>query len=290
MPEMTLSEFLGYAFSENSVVLYPLIAGILISLCSALIGTGLVQKRYSMIGDGLSHFGFFTMALALVIGVEAYITVSLPLVMIAAFLLLRIKENSKIKADAVIAIIATSSLAIGTLMMTSLDSVNGVRDVCNYMFGNNTFFGMTDTDFVISVIMSLALIFSFVLLYNRFFAVTFDDSFARASGVKADVYNTLLALMVAIVIVVGMKIMGTMLISSLIIFPSLSAARIFRKYKSVILLSSVISVGCYIFGFVFSCMYGLAPGASVVIVNLAVFCICAAIGKIKNSICKKKVD
>ena len=290
MPEMTLSEFLGYAFSENSVVLYPLIAGILISLCSALIGTGLVQKRYSMIGDGLSHLGFFTMALALVIGVEAYITVSLPLVMIAAFLLLRIKENSKIKADAVIAIIATSSLAIGTLMMTSLDSVNGVRDVCNYMFGNNTFFGMTDTDFVISVIMSLALVFSFVLLYNRFFAVTFDDSFARASGVKADVYNTLLALMVAIVIVVGMKIMGTMLISSLIIFPSLSAARIFRKYKSVILLSSVISVGCYIFGFVFSCMYGLAPGASVVIVNLAVFCVCALIGKIKNSICKKKVD
>ena len=290
MPEMTLSEFLGYAFSENSVVLYPLIAGILISLCSALIGTGLVQKRYSMIGDGLSHFGFFTMALALVIGVEAYITVSLPLVMIAAFLLLRIKENSKIKADAVIAIIETSSLAIGTLMMTSLDSVNGVRDVCNYMFGNNTFFGMTDTDFVISVIMSLALIFSFVLLYNRFFAVTFDDSFARASGVKADVYNTLLALMVAIVIVVGMKIMGTMLISSLIIFPSLSAARIFRKYKSVILLSSVISVGCYIFGFVFSCMYGLTPGASVVIVNLAVFCVCATIGKIKNSICKKKVD
>ena len=282
--EMTFSEFLTYAFMPDSVVIYPLVAGLLLSVCSALIGTSLVQKRYSMIGDGLSHFGFFTMALALAFGIDDYITLSLPLVVVAAFFLLRIKENSKIKADAAIALIATSSLAIGTLIMRSVNALNSVGDICNYMFGSNTFFGMTDLDFGVSMVMSIALIVLFVLLYNKFFAVTYDESFAAASGIKTGVYNTLLAMMVAVVIVIGMKIMGAMLISSLIIFPSLSAMRVFKKYKQTIICSVVISLVCYITGFVFSCMYGLAPGATIVVFNLFVFIVFTLVGTVKQKI------
>lgn len=267
-----LKDIFSYAF-----IVRALIVGILVALCSSLLGVSLVLKRYSMIGDGLSHVGFGTLAIAMALNM-APLQVSIPLVLLSAFLLLRISENSKIKGDAAIALISTSALAIGVMIIAL--TVGMTADVCNYMFG--TILAMNKSDVFLSISASIVVLVLYVLFYNRIFAVTFDESFARATGTKTGRYNMLIAFLTAIIIVIGMRMMGALLISSLIIFPALTSMRVFRSFKGVVISSAILSVICFFIGILISFQFSTPAGASVVIVNLAAFCIFSAIGMLKK--------
>lgn len=264
---MTLERFF-YIFTRQ-YVLYPFIAGILVSLVAALIGVSLVQKRYSMIGDGLSHVGFASLALSTVVGLSGSLWITLPIVTVSAVFLLRLRESGKMKGDAAIAILSTGALAVGTIMAQKTTGLGG--DVCNYMFGSTSIFAMTDVDFWTTVGFSLAMIFICLLFYHKFFLVSFDESFGRATGVNVSFYNTLLAILTAVTIVIGMKMMGAMLISSLIVFPALSSMRLFRTYRSVVISSAILAVFTYVVGFSLSIVLETPPGATVVIADIIVF-------------------
>ena len=250
-----------------------LIVGILVSLSAALLGVSLVLKRYSMIGDGLSHVGFCTLSIAAVMN-WAPLYFSIPIVVLAAFLLLRLSENGKIKGDAATALITTSSLAIGVIV-TSLGS-GMTTDVNNYMFGSILI--MSESDVTLSVILSVAVLTLFVLFYNKLLAVTFDESFAKATGIKAGLYNMLLAILTALTIVLGMRMMGTLLISGLIVFPALTSMGVFKKFKSVIICSAIVSVICFIIGMFGSYIFSTPAGASVVVANLITFVVFRIVG------------
>lgn len=252
-----------------------LIVGILVSLSAALLGVSLVLKRYSMIGDGLSHVGFCTLSIAAVMN-WAPLYFSIPIVVLAAFLLLRLSENGKIKGDAATALITTSSLAIGVIV-TSLGS-GMTTDVNNYMFGSILI--MSESDVTLSVILSVAVLTLFVLFYNKLLAVTFDESFAKATGIKAGLYNMLLAILTALTIVLGMRMMGTLLISGLIVFPALTSMGVFKKFKSVIICSAIVSVICFITGMFGSYIFSTPAGASVVVANLITFVVFRIVGTI----------
>jgi len=254
-------EMLSYTFLVRAVIV-----GALVSICAALLGVSLVLKRYSMIGDGLSHVGFGSLALATALNL-APLTVSIPIVVGAAFLLLRLRENSKIKGDAAIALVSTASLAIGVIIISRSTGMN--TDVCNYLFGS--ILTMSKTDVYLSIALSVIVMILFILFYNKLFAITFDESFARTNGVKTDMYNMLIALLTALTIVIGMRMMGAMLISSLIIFPALSSMRLFKQFKSVTICSAVISILCFFTGVIISYEFATPTGASVVIVNVIVF-------------------
>lgn len=243
-----------------------LIVGLLVALCASLLGVSLVLKRYSMIGDGLSHVGFGAMAVATALHV-APLAVAMPVVILAAFLLLRISENSKIKGDAAIAMISTTSLAIGVIVISRSRGKN--TDLYNYMFGN--ILAISDGDVILSVILSLVVLVLFVLFYNKIFAITFDENFARATGTHANLYNMLIALLTAVTIVLGMRLLGAMLISSLIIFPALTSMRLCKSFKSVILCSAAVSVITFFIGLVLSFLFDLPAGATVVVVSAAAF-------------------
>jgi zinc transport system permease protein len=252
--------------------------GALVSICAALLGVSLVLKRYSMIGDGLSHVGFGSLAVATALH-TAPLTVAIPIVVAAAFLLLRLSENSKIKGDAAIALISTGSLAVGVIIISQTTGMN--TDVCNYLFG--TILAMAKEDVYLSVALSITVLVLFILFYNKLFAITFDETFAKAAGIKTGLYNMLIALLTALTIVLGMRIMGAMLISSLIIFPALSSMRIFKKFKSVTICSSVISIFCFFTGVVISYIYATPTGASVVMVNIFIFVLFWLIENLRNS-------
>jgi zinc transport system permease protein len=255
-----------------SFLVRAFIVGLLVSLCASLLGVSLVLKRYAMIGDGLSHVGFGALAIAMAMN-AAPLAVSIPVVVLAAFVLLRISESSRIRGDSAIALISTSSLAIGVMVISMTTGMN--IDVCNYMFGS--ILSMKRSDVYLSVALSSAVLALFVLFYNKIFAVTFDETFARATGVRAGLYNMLIALLSAVTIVLGMRMMGALLISSLIIFPALSSMRVYRKFKTVVISSAIISVTCFFVGIVISYIYATPTGASVVSVNIAVFlAFCAA--------------
>ncbi|MBC8585468.1 metal ABC transporter permease [Youxingia wuxianensis] len=271
MLEMLIGLF-SYDFIRRALVV-----GTLVSLCAALLGVTLVLKRYSMIGDGLSHVGFGALSIALAANL-APLQVSVPVVVIAAFLLLRLSENSKIKGDAAIALIASSSVAIGVIVTSLSQGMN--TDVYNYMFGS--ILAMSSSDVFLSVILSVIVLVMFVFFYHRIFAVTFDEGFAKATGTKVGNYNILIALLTALTIVVGMRIMGTMLISSLIIFPALTSMRVCRTFKTVVISSAIISVVCFFLGILASFAFSLPAGASIVVVNLAVFGIFFIVGVIKE--------
>ncbi len=266
-----LAEMLSFGFIARA-----LIVGILISLCASLLGASLVLKRYSMIGDGLSHVGYGALAVAAAFNL-APLQVAIPVVVVTAFFLLKLSKNSKLNGDALIAIISCSALAIGMIVI-SVFEVN--IDVNSYMFGS--ILALQEGDIVLSVISSLAVIILYVLFYNRIFAVTFDESFSKATGIKTGLYNGLIALLTAVVTVVGMRLMGALLISGLIIFPSLSAMRICKSYRGVTLFSAIISVFCFITGLVITFYLPVPTGACIVVTNLAAFLICAVIGKIKE--------
>ena len=255
-----LLKMLSYPFMQRALVV-----GILVSLCAALLGVSLVLKRYSMIGDGLSHVGFGSLAIAAALGF-APLAFTIPVVVLAAFLLLRMNESSKIKGDAAIGLVSWSS------------GMN--TDVNNYMFGS--ILAMSDEDVVLSVVLSIVVLILFVLYYNRIFAVTFDETFAKATGVRAEVYNMLLAFLTAITTVLGMRMMGALLISSLLIFPALTSMRLCHTFQSVVICSAVLSVVCFLLGMSLSFFLSSPAGATVVIVNLLAFLIFSAIARIRE--------
>ncbi len=259
----TLLSFVQYDF-----FIYALITGICISLCAALLGVNLVLKRFSMIGEGLSHLGFGAAAVALSLGF-APLYITLPAVLLAAFLLLKSGNGKFLKGDSAIALISSSSLAIG---YTAIKIAGGGSiDINSYMFGSIYTVGFSDM--LLTVIVCFAVISLYIIFYNRIFSVTFDEDFACATGIKVSRYDTLLACLTAIVVVIGMKMMGALLISSLIIFPVLSAARVCKSYKSVMILSGAVSVFNFLMGLIFSLIVNSSPGASVVIVSLFTFLI-----------------
>jgi zinc transport system permease protein len=269
----TLLEMFSFAFLVRAFIV-----GALVSICASLLGVSLVLKRYSMIGDGLSHVGFFSLALATALH-AAPLYVAIPIVVAAAFLLLRLSENSKIKGDAAVALISTGSLAVGVIIISRSTGMN--TDVCNYLFGS--ILAMSKSDVYLSVALSITVLLLFILFYNKLFAVTFDETFAKASGVKTGLYNMLIALLTALTIVLGMRIMGAVLISSLIIFPALSSMRLFKKFRSVTVCSAVISIVCFFIGIVISYIYATPTGASVVLINIIVFTLFWLIETLRNS-------
>ncbi|MCL2513327.1 MAG: metal ABC transporter permease [Oscillospiraceae bacterium] len=260
-------------------VVRALIVGVLVALCAALLGVSLVLKRYSMIGDGLSHVGFGTLAIALAFNV-APLQVSIPLVLLAAFLLLRLSENSKIKGDAAIALISSSALAVGVIIVAKAKGMPA--DLFNYMFGS--ILAMKTGDLYLSVAVSAVVLTLYVLFYNKIYAVTFDEKFAKATGTKTGLYNMLIALLTALVIVVGMRMMGAMLISSLIIFPALTSMRVFKSFKGVVICSAGLSAVCFIIGLVVSYAWDTPAGASIVVVNLAAFLVFFAVGFVNKAL------
>jgi len=252
---------LSYHFMQRA-----LIVGVLVSLCAALLGVSLVLKRYSMIGDGLSHVGFGALAIASALHL-APLAVAVPVVVVTAVLLLRLSESSRVKGDAAIALISSSALAIGVISVSVTTGMN--TEVSNYMFGS--ILSLSRSDAVLSVLLSIAVLVLFILFYPRLFAVTFDESFARATGTRAGSYNMLLAVLTAITVVLGMRMMGALLISSLIIFPALSAMRVCRSFRAVILCAAAISVLCFLVGAVASYFLETPTGASIVVANLLCF-------------------
>ncbi len=265
-------EIFSYPF-----ILRAVIVGVLVSLCASLLGVSLVLKRYSMIGDGLSHVGFGALAIATVMN-AAPLSVAIPVVVVAAFLLLRLSENSKIKGDAAIALISSGALAVGITVISVTDGIN--TDVFNYMFGS--ILSMSANDVKLSIALSAVVLVLFGVFYNRIFAVTFDESFARATGTKASLYNMLIAALTAVTIVLGMRMMGALLISSLIIFPALTSMRVCKRFKSVIICSAAVAVVCFVAGIVISYLYETPTGASIVLVNIAALLVFAVIGKVKK--------
>ena len=262
-------------------ILRALLVGVLVSLCASLLGTSLVLKRYSLIGDGLSHVGYGAMAVAAAMNV-APLQVAIPVVIVAAFFLLRLSQNSKLKGDALIAILSSSSLAIGMIVVSVME-VN--IDLNSYMFGS--ILALSNEDVILSVISSVVVIILYVLFYNKIFAVTFDESFSKATGVRANIYNMLIALLTAVVIVVGMRLMGALLISSLVIFPSLTSMRVCKSYRGVTLCSVAVSVLCFLVGMVTTFYVPVPTGACIVVTNLAVFLVFMAIGALKGRLAKK---
>ena len=254
-------QMLSYPFLTRAIVV-----GTLVSLCASLLGVSLVLKRYSMIGDGLSHVGFGALAIATAAN-AAPLAVAIPIVVAAAFLLLRLSENSKIKGDAAIALISTGALAIGVMAISLSNGTN--IDVYNYMFGS--ILAMSRGDVRLSVVLAAAVLTLYVIFYHKIFAITFDENFARATGVKAGWYNMLIALLTAITIVLGMRLMGTLLISSLVIFPALTSMRILKSFRSVVICSAVLSVLCFLIGIFFSYIWSTPTGASIVCVTIAAF-------------------
>lgn len=256
-----IKEMLSYPFLVRA-----LIGGALVSLCASLLGVSLVLKRYSMIGDGLSHVSFGALSIALALGWSP-LKVSIPVVVLAAFFLLRITENGKIKSDAAIAMISASALAMG-IIVTSM-TTGMTTDVSSYMFGS--ILAMSPSDVRLSAALSLIVLGMFILCYRQVFAVTFDENFARATGVNVELYNVLIAILTAVTIVIGMRMMGAMLISSLIIFPALTSMRVFKSFRSVVLSSGIVSVVCFFAGMTASYRFSTPAGASIVMANLAAF-------------------
>lgn len=270
-------EMLSYPFLVRA-----LLGGVLVSLCASLLGVSLVLKRYSMIGDGLSHVSFGALSVALAIGWSP-LKVSIPVVILAAFFLLRITENGKLKSDAAIAMISASSLAVG-IVVTSL-TTGMTTDVSSYMFGS--ILAMSREDVALSVGLSVVVLGLFVFCYNKIFAVTFDENFARATGVRVGVYNVLIAVLTAVTIVLGMRMMGAMLISSLIIFPAITSMRLFKSFRGVVLSSGILSVVCFCIGMAASYRLSTPAGASVVLVNLAAFVVFTFCQGLRKDSCRK---
>lgn len=268
------------------VVIRALIVGTLVSMCSSVLGVSLVLKRYSMIGDGLSHVGFFALALAACAGVgSAYsIEVSIPIVILAAVLILRLSKNEgKMNGDAACAVVSTGAVAVGTLMYNFTGGKSG--DICNSLFGSASIVTISDKDTVLSIVLSAFVLGWFILCRKTIFAVTFDETFAGAAGVNTDFFGVTLAVLTGVTIVVGMKMMGSIMISALIIFPALTAMKMTKSFGGTVICSAVISVVCFIIGFFAACVFSLQTGAAVVTTELlgfaAVSAVCAVVSRVR---------
>ncbi len=272
----TLAMYFSFSF-----VRYAFIVGVLISLCSSLLGITLVLKRFSFIGDGLSHVAFGGICIASVLNITNNMFLVLPITILSAILLLRTGRNKKIQGDAAIAMISVGALAIGYLLMNVFSvSSNLSGDVCSTLFGSTSILTLTKAEVWLCTILSICVIIAFVLFYNKIFAVTFDEAFAQAVGTHASAYNLVIAIIIAIIIVLAMNLVGSLLISALVIFPALSAMRIFKSFKSVTICSACISVFCSVAGLLISIMGGTPVGSTIVAVDIAAFLICSLIGKL----------
>ena len=275
----TLSRYLSFTFVQ-----YALIAGLLISLCASLLGVSLVLKRYSMIGDGLSHVAFGALAIAAVCSF-APMAVTLPVTIVAAVILLGINSNGKIKGDAAIAMISVGTLAFGYLLMNVFSvSSNISGDVCTTLFGSTSILTLTKSDIILCTVLAIVVILVFVLFYHKIFAVTFDEGFANATGTNTKLYNNLIAVVTAVVIVLAMNLVGALLVSALIIFPALTAMRVFKSFFSVIIGAVVISVFCTLTGLLVAIIGGTPVGSTIVIADIVMFAIFSAIGKITGRV------
>ena len=273
-----LREYFSYEF-----VWFALIVGTLIALCSSLFGVVLVLKRFSFIGDGLSHVAFGALAIATVINITDNMFIVLPITVICAILLLKTGQNTKIKGDAAIAMVSAGALALGYLVMSLFSSSSNVAgDVCSTLFGSFSIITLSLAEVILCITLSVAVILLFIFLYNRIFAVTFDENFAKASGIRASLYNLLVAVITAIIIVLAMNLVGSLLISALLIFPALSAMRIARTFKGVVICSAIISTLCAVLGILTAILCSTPVGPTVVAADLVAFLICFAVGKLKK--------
>ncbi len=273
-----LGIYLQYPF-----VRYALIVGVLIALCSSLLGVTLVLKRFSFIGDGLSHVAFGAMAIAAVLNLTNEMLLVLPVTVISAVFLLRTGQNARIKGDAAIAMISVGALAFGYLMMNIFSTSSNLSgDVCSTLFGSTSILTLTPREVWLCAVLSIAVVLIFILFYNRIFAVTFDENFSKAAGTNVNGYNLLIAIVIAIIIVLAMNLVGSLLISALVIFPALSAMRLFRNFRSVTICSAVLSVMCAFFGIIISILAGTPVGSTIVAVDVAAFAVCYLAGMVKG--------
>ena len=264
-------------------VRYALVVGVLIALCSSLLGVTLVLKRFSFIGDGLSHVAFGAMAIAAVLGLTDDMPLTLGVTIVCAVLLLRTGQNTKIKGDAAIAMISVGSLAIGYLLMNLFSTSSNLSgDVCSTLFGSTSILTLTGNEVWLCAVLSVIVVAVFILFYNKIFAVTFDESFAKAVGTKADLYNLLIAITIAVVIVLAMNLVGSLLISALVIFPALSAMRVYKNFRAVTICSAVLSVFCAALGILISILAGTPVGSTIVAVDIAAFLVFSMIGRVKG--------
>jgi zinc transport system permease protein len=274
-----LSKYFSYEF-----VWFALIVGVLVSLCSALFGVVLVLKRFSFIGDGLSHVAFGALAIATVMDITDNMLIVLPVTVVCAILLLGMGRNAKVKGDAAIAMLSAGSLAVGYLIMSLFsNSGNVAGDVCSTLFGSFAIITLSRAEVIACVVMSAIVIALFIVLYNRIFSVTFDESFASASGVRASLYNLLIAVITAVIIVLAMNLVGSLLISALVIFPALSAMRVARTFKSVVVTAAIISTLCAVVGILMAILASTPVGPTVVAVDILAFAVCYIVGKLVKS-------
>ena len=271
-----ITEMLSYPFLVRAIIV-----GLLVALCASLLGVSLVLKRFSMIGDGLSHVGFGALAIASVANI-APLAVAIPVCIAASFLLLRMSESTRIKGDAAIAMLSAGALAIGVMVVSMTTGMN--TDVYNYMFGS--ILSLSQADATLSIALSAVVLVLFVLFYPRLFAVTFDETFSRATGIPTRAYNAALATLSSVTVVLGMRMMGALLISSLIIFPVLTAMRVGKRYLTVTILSAIVAILGFLIGMYVSYVYEAPSGASVVCVNIVLFLLFAGIGAIRNATVK----
>ena len=273
---LTLCEYLSYPFIQ-----YALIVGVLIALSSSLLGVILVLKRFSFIGDGLSHVAFGAMAVASVAGLTNNMLIVLPVTVISAVILLKSGENRRIKGDAAVAMISVGALAVGYLIMNMFSASSNVAgDVCSTLFGSVAILTLTRLDVFVCIAMSGIVILFFLLFKNRLFAVSFDENFARTTGMRVELFNLAVAVLTAMIIVLAMKLVGSLLVSALIIFPALSSMRLFKNFKSVLISSAVISLICAVFGILAAVILSTPVGSTVVVANIAVFLISSAMAEI----------
>ena len=264
-------------------VRYALVVGVLIALCSSLLGVTLVLKRFSFIGDGLSHVAFGAMAIAAVLQITNEMPLVMVITVISAVLLLRTGQNTKIKGDAAIAMISVGALAVGYLLMNLFSTSSNLSgDVCSTLFGSTSILTLSSTEVWLCVGMSALVAAVFVLFYNKIFAVTFDENFARATGTKAGLYNLLIAVVTAVIIVLAMNLVGSLLISALVIFPALSAMRVFKSFRGVTICAAVLSVFCALFGILASILAGTPVGSTIVAVQIVLFFVFLLIGGLKR--------
>ena len=283
---MGIIEKLGLYF-EYPFVRYALIVGVLISLCSSLLGVTLVLKRFSFIGDGLSHVAFGAMAVSAVCGLTNDMLIVLPVTVISAVLLLRTGQNAKIKGDAAVAMISVGALAIGYLLMNIFSTSSNLSgDVCSTLFGSTSILTLTKSEVVLCTVLSLIVVAAFLFFYNKIFCVTFDESFSKATGTKTGIYNLIIAVIIAVIIVLAMNLVGSLLISALVIFPALSAMRVFNSFKSVTVCSAIMSVCCSSLGILISILAGTPVGSTIVAVDIVMFAVFSVLGRLNGGIGK----
>lgn len=268
--------YMNYPF-----VVYALVVGVFIALCSSLFGVSLVLKRFSFIGDGLSHVAFGAMSVSAVLNLANDTLLTMPITILVAIILLKLGENAKIKGDALIAILSVGSLAIGYMLVNMFSSSANVSgDVCTSLFGSTSILTLTKTEVIVCITMSLVVISLYIVFYNKIFAITFDETFAKATGVNTERYNLFIAIIIAIIIVLGMNLVGSLLISALIVFPALSAMRLMKTFRAVVICSAVMSIICALLGILSSILLSTPVGSTIVLVNIILFILSSIIGKV----------